>query len=83
MSDPARIAFFLWRNPEVIGKACNNVRQHDPAFIAAHPEILRGSAIGNRNALSHSDFTIRFPALGVTLQRNLLALRVPVARLLF
>ena len=83
MSDPARIAFFLWRNLEVIGKACNNARQHESASIAAHPEIPWGSAIGNCNALSHGDFTIRFPAVRVTLQRDLLALRVPVARLLF
>ncbi len=70
------------RNLEVIGEACNNVRKHDPDLIAAHPEIPWGNAIGNRNALSHGYFTIRFAAVWVTVQRDLPALRASVAQLL-
>jgi uncharacterized protein with HEPN domain len=27
------------RNLEVLGEAARNVLQHDPAFVAAHPEV--------------------------------------------
>jgi uncharacterized protein with HEPN domain len=41
------------RNLEVIGEAARNIQQHDPDFVAAHPEVPWALAYRMRNALSH------------------------------
>jgi uncharacterized protein with HEPN domain len=70
------------RNLEVIGEACNNVRKHDPTFVAAHPEIPWRNAIGNRNLLSHGYFHVSYHSVWNTVQLHLPALRAAVAALL-
>jgi uncharacterized protein with HEPN domain len=40
------------RNLEVIGEAARNIQQHDPDFVAAHPEVPWVLAYRMRNALS-------------------------------
>jgi uncharacterized protein with HEPN domain len=69
------------RNLEVIGEACNNVRRVAPEFAQAHPEVPWGSAIGNRNALSHGYFSVDLALVWATVQNDLPELQKSVARL--
>lgn len=71
------------RNFEVIGEACSNVRRLAPEFAKAHPEVPWGSAIGNRNALSHGYFAVDLSLIWATVQRDLPALKVAVENLLY
>ncbi|MBV9748461.1 MAG: DUF86 domain-containing protein [Acetobacteraceae bacterium] len=41
------------RNLEIVGEAARNVQRHDPAFVAAHPEVPWAIAYRMRNVLSH------------------------------
>ncbi|WP_114971034.1 DUF86 domain-containing protein [Rhodoferax ferrireducens] len=69
------------RNLEVIGEACSNIRKLAPAFTKAHPEVPWGSAIGNRNALSHGYFSVDLSLIWATMQNDLPALKASVERL--
>ncbi|UUZ67306.1 DUF86 domain-containing protein [Polaromonas sp. P1(28)-13] len=69
------------RNMEVIGEACSNIRKLAPEFVQAHPEVPWGSAIGNRNALSHGYFSVDLSLIWATIQNDLPALRASVERL--
>lgn len=66
------------RNLEVIGEACNNIRRVAPEFAGAHPEVPWGSAIGNRNALSHGYFSVDLPLVWATVQQDLRQLKATV-----
>ncbi|MGH8849338.1 MAG: HepT-like ribonuclease domain-containing protein [Polaromonas sp.] len=70
------------RNMEVIGEACSNIRKLAPEFAQAHPEVPWGSAIGNRNALSHGYFSVDLELVWATMQTDLPALKVAIERLL-
>jgi uncharacterized protein with HEPN domain len=69
------------RNLEVIGEACNNIRRVAPEFASAHPEVPWGSAIGNRNALSHGYFSVDLPLVWATVQQDLRQLKATVGGL--
>jgi uncharacterized protein with HEPN domain len=66
------------RNMEVIGEACNNIRRVAPDFAKAHPEVPWGSAIGNRNALSHGYFSVDLALIWATVQNDLPKLKAAV-----
>ena len=69
------------RNLEVIGEACSNIRRLAPEFVAAHPEVPWGNAIGNRNALSHGYFSVDLSLIWATMRNDLPALKATVDRL--
>jgi len=69
------------RNMEVIGEACSNILRLAPEFAQAHPEVPWGSAIGNRNALSHGYFSVDIRLIWATIQDDLPALKASVKRL--
>ena len=69
------------RNMEVIGEACSIIRKLAPEFVRAHPEVPWGSAIGNRNALSHGYFSVDLNLIWATMQNDLPALKVSIERL--
>ena len=69
------------RNLEVIGEACSNIRRLAPEFVTAHPEVPWGSAIGNRNALSHGYFSVDLSLIWATMQNDLPALKATMKRL--
>lgn len=53
-----------------------------PEFARAHPEVPWGSAIGNRNALSHGYFSVDMELVWATMQTDLPALKMAIERLL-
>ena len=63
------------RTLEVLGEASNNIRKHHPDFIAGHPEIPFGQAIGMRNVLSHGYFLVDLQAVWAAIQADLPPLR--------
>ena len=69
------------RNMEVIGEACSNIRKLAPEFVRAHPEVPWGSAIGNRNALTHGYFSVDLNLIWATMQTDLPTLKASVERL--
>jgi len=69
------------RNMEIIGEACSNIRRLAPDFARAHPEVPWGSAIGNRNALSHGYFSVDLQLVWATVQHDLPKLKTAVERL--
>ena len=69
------------RNLEVIGEACNHVRRVAPAYAEAHPEVPWGSAVGNRNALSHGYFSIDLVLVWATVRNDLPELKQAVTNL--
>jgi uncharacterized protein with HEPN domain len=58
------------RNLEVIGEAARNI-QHDPDFVAAHPEVPWALAYRMRNALSHGYADIDLGTVWNTARTNL------------
>jgi uncharacterized protein with HEPN domain len=70
------------RNMEVIGEACNNILRVAPEFAKAHSDVPWGSAIGNRNALSHGYFSVDLALVWATIQNDLPKLKTTVLRLL-
>ena len=69
------------RNLEIVGEACSNIRKHAPEFSNAHPEVPWGSAIGNRNALSHGYFSVDLALVWATVQSDLPKLKLAIALL--
>ena len=69
------------RNMEVIGEACRNILRLSPSFAQAHPEIPWGSAIGNRNALSHGYFSVDLNLIWATIRNDLPALKANLERI--
>ena len=63
------------RTLEVIGEAANNIKKSHPDFVAEHPEIPFGQAIGMRNVLSHGYFLVDLPAVWAAVQTDLPPLR--------
>jgi uncharacterized protein with HEPN domain len=59
------------RNPEVIGEAARNVQQHDPTFVAAHPDMPWALAYRMRNALSHGYADVDLDVVWSTARRDL------------
>ena len=59
------------RNLEVIGEAARNIQQHDPGFVAAHPEVPWALASRMRNALSHGYADIDLGTVWNTARTNL------------
>lgn len=59
------------RNLEVVGEAARNVQQHDPAFVAAHPEVPWALAYRMRNALSHGYSDVDLGTVWNTARTNL------------
>ncbi len=59
------------RNLEVIGEAARHIQQHDPGFVAAHPEVPWVLAYRMRNALSHGYADIDLGTVWNTARTNL------------
>lgn len=70
------------RNLEIIGEACHNVLQHDPAFAQLHPQVPWGFAYEMRNALAHGYFTVDLPIVWTTVTHDLPTLDAQVRVLL-
>jgi len=70
------------RNLEVIGEAARNVQQHDPGFVAAHPDVPWALAYRMRNALSHGNADIDLGTVWNTARTNLPELRRQLLALL-
>ncbi len=69
------------RNMEIIGEACSNIRKQAPDFARSHPEVPWGSAIGNRNALSHGYFSVDLTLVWATVRQDLPRLKAAVQSL--
>lgn len=69
------------RNLEIIGKACNNVVKHDPAFAQKHPQVPWGFAYEMRNALAHGYFTVDLDIVWATVNADLPGLKAQLERL--
>jgi uncharacterized protein with HEPN domain len=59
------------RTLEVLGEASNNIRKSSPEFVAAHPEIPFGQAVGMRNVLSHGYFLVDLEAVWAVIHADL------------
>jgi uncharacterized protein with HEPN domain len=59
------------RNLEVIGEAARHIQQHDPGFVAAHPEVPWVLAYRMRNALRHGYADIDLGTVWNTARTNL------------
>lgn len=59
------------RTLEVIGEASNNIRKSFPEFLANHPEIPFGKAVGMRNVLSHGYFLVELEAVWAVIHADL------------
>jgi uncharacterized protein with HEPN domain len=70
------------RNLEVLGEAARNVLQHDPAFVAAHPDVPWARAYRMRNALSHGYAEVDLGAVWNTVQMNVPSLKAQLKVLL-
>lgn len=70
------------RNLEVLGEAARNVLQHDPAFVAAHPEVPWALAYRMRNALSHGYAEVDLGTVWNTVQTNLPSLKAQLKAVL-
>ncbi len=70
------------RTFEVMGEASNNIRKHFPEFVATHPGIPFGQAVGMRNVLSHGYFLVDLTAVWKTIHADLPPLRDAVKTLL-
>ncbi|HEY1931017.1 MAG TPA: DUF86 domain-containing protein [Acetobacteraceae bacterium] len=69
------------RNLEVIGEAARNVQRHDPAFVAAHPELPWALAYRMRNVLSHGYADIDLDVVWSTARNDLPTFEVELTRL--
>jgi uncharacterized protein with HEPN domain len=69
------------RNLEVLGEASAHIKRIAPQFLAQHSEIPWGSAIGNRNALSHGYFSVDLQLVWATVRNDLPAFQAAVAKL--
>ncbi len=70
------------RNLEVIGEAARKVMQHDPDFVAAHPEVPWSLAYRMRNALSHGYADVDLETVWRTIQTSLPPLKTQLMALL-
>ena len=70
------------RNLEIIGEAARNVQRHDPAFVAAHPEVPWSTTYRMRNALSHGYADVDLGIVWSTIRTALPGLRAQVTALL-
>lgn len=70
------------RNLEIVGEAARNVQRHDPAFIAAHPEVPWAVAYRMRNVLSHGYADVDLGIVWSTIRTALPGLREQITTLL-
>lgn len=69
------------RNIEILGEAARNIARHAPDFAAQHPEVPWEPVYLMRNRLSHGYFSVDLGVVWRTVQRDLPALKVEIARL--
>ena len=62
------------RTLEVIGEASNNIRKSFPEFVADHPDVPFGQAVGMRNILSHGYFQVDLEVVWAAIHADLLPL---------
>jgi len=59
------------RNLEIIGEACRNIAESDPAFAGRHPDFPLGAAVGMRNILAHGYFGVELDIVWNAVRANL------------
>ena len=70
------------RNIEIIGEASNKVLKHDPAFVAAHPNVPWKFSYRMRRIVAHDYFKVDLDIVWATIKSDLPAMRQDVQALL-
>ncbi len=70
------------RNIEIIGEASNKVLKHDPAFVAAHPNIPWKFSYKMRSIVAHDYFKVDLDIVWATIKSDLPAMRQDIQILL-
>lgn len=70
------------RNIEIIGEASNKVLKHDPAFVAAHPNIPWKFSYRMRSIVAHDYFKVDLDLVWATIKTDLPVMRQDVRALL-
>ncbi len=70
------------RNLEIVGEASNKVLKHDPAFVAAHPNVPWKFSYRMRSILAHDYFKVDLDIVWATIKNDLPVMRQNVQALL-